>query len=343
MDGSSRPANEAREAREVSLSRPRAPMPVPPDRQFSFTDFQVSNPTAPPPGDKLDAELDRTNQAVEDVIEWVSTSLNSDGSLVEPPVTEPPEDTGAVALAEDWAEVSIAWAEHMPDTIPPNILATNAITGDHWSSRWWANYAAQAVENALHGAPGAAYIGDTPPPNPQPGMFWFDSVNAQLYVWDDDGNSEQWVIATAQNSAALVSDLPPSNPTPGQLWFDSVNPQLYVWLVDPTGPGQWVVAVSAAQGPPGPPGTPEVINTQTITSVVSNTITVPAGTNYVIVQDSVHPVNTLTVGTGVVPDGTNLWMTFPNGGTFAGQFVSAHGNLTLKVLGGGWSILAKFG
>jgi hypothetical protein len=36
-------------------------------------------------------------------------------------------------------------------------------------------------------------------------------------------------------------------------------------------------------------------------------------------------------------------MSFPNGGNFAGVPVSAHGNLTLKTLGGGWSILAKFG
>lgn len=127
-------------------SRPRAPQPAPPDRQFSFTDWQTNNPTAPPPGDKLDAELDRTNQAVEDVIEWVSTSLNSDGSLVEPPVTDPPPDD-ATAPAEDWAVVSQAWAEHMPDTIPPNILAEMAITGEHWSARWWAKQAADQVQN----------------------------------------------------------------------------------------------------------------------------------------------------------------------------------------------------
>ena len=48
------------------------------------------------------------------------------------------------AVAEDWANVSIAWAEHMPDTIPPNILATNAVTGEHWSSRWWAMKSANA-------------------------------------------------------------------------------------------------------------------------------------------------------------------------------------------------------
>jgi hypothetical protein len=28
---------------------------------------------------------------------------------------------------------------------------------------------------------------------------------------------------------------------------------------------------------------------------------------------------------------------------FSGQTLSAHGNLTLKTLGGGWSILSKFG
>jgi hypothetical protein len=48
--------------------------------------------------------------------------------------------------------VSIEWAEHMPDTIPPSVLAINAITGAHWSSRWWANRAAQIV--SAFGAPG---------------------------------------------------------------------------------------------------------------------------------------------------------------------------------------------
>ena len=48
------------------------------------------------------------------------------------------------AGSEAWSHVSKEWAEHMPDTIPPNILAMEAITGDHWSSRWWANRSANA-------------------------------------------------------------------------------------------------------------------------------------------------------------------------------------------------------
>jgi hypothetical protein len=86
-----------------------------------------------------------------------------------------------------------------------------------------------------------------------------------------------------------------------------------------------------------------VINTQTIAAITANTITVPAGTNHIVVQDSINAVNTLTVGSGTLADGYDMWLHFSNGGSFAGVPVSAHGNLTLKVFAGGWSILAKFG
>jgi hypothetical protein len=58
-----------------------APQPVPPARQYSFTDQQVNNPGGQPPGDKLDGEYDRTNQTISDTIAWAATSLNTDGSL----------------------------------------------------------------------------------------------------------------------------------------------------------------------------------------------------------------------------------------------------------------------
>jgi hypothetical protein len=196
-------------------SRPRAPQPAPPERGFSFTDWQVSNPTAPPPGDKLDAELDRTNQAVEDVIGWVSTSLNSDGSLVEPPVGEPPPDTGGAAAAFDYAEVSQAWAEHMPDTIPPNILAVMGVTGDHWSARWWANQAAQALSMLGRGA----IIGAAPPALVA-GVLWFDTVSLTLFIAYDDGNSVQWVPANPGTSGAAFASA-------GGPWINDQNANGY--------------------------------------------------------------------------------------------------------------------
>src|SRR4051812_37791272 len=66
---------------QKAQASPRAPVPVPPERQFSFTDFQVNNPSAPPPGDRLDGEYDRTNAVVEETIAWASVSLNSDGTI----------------------------------------------------------------------------------------------------------------------------------------------------------------------------------------------------------------------------------------------------------------------
>jgi hypothetical protein len=145
-----------------------APKPSPPASQYSFTGFQVNNPTAPPPGDRLDSEYARLSKAIADTIAWVDTSLNSDGSLKSPPSPAPQTSPPGVfapaagghliagadptALALDWAEVSWQWAEHMPDTIPPNILAVMGITGDHWSARWWANRAAQIV-NAIGASP----------------------------------------------------------------------------------------------------------------------------------------------------------------------------------------------
>jgi hypothetical protein len=97
------------------------------------------------------------------------------------------------------------------------------------------------------------YVGDTSPPSPWNGAFWFDSLTSQLFVYYNDGNSSQWVIANAMPETAsgsggatlTVSDTAPTAPTVGQLWFDSVGIALYVWYNDGTS-SQWVVANSGA-------------------------------------------------------------------------------------------------
>src|SRR5215831_16764590 len=48
-----------------------------------------------------------------------------------------------------------------------------------------------------------AIVGDTPPSNPTPGTMWWDSVGCQMYVWFNDGNSSQWVLANNNPSGAL--------------------------------------------------------------------------------------------------------------------------------------------
>jgi Chaperone of endosialidase/Collagen triple helix repeat (20 copies) len=38
-------------------------------------------------------------------------------------------------------------------------------------------------------------IGDEPPPNPASGALWWDTVSANLFIWYDDGDTAQWVVA----------------------------------------------------------------------------------------------------------------------------------------------------
>lgn len=203
-----------------------------PRRGYSFTDHAISNPAAPPPGDRLDGEVDRIDRALAQIIDWVSVSLNSDGTLKTAPAAPNPRQTAAVgvlgggethsipgadpnALAMDWAEVSAEWAEHMPDTIPPNILAVMGVTGDHWSSRWWAHRASEIV--AAKAGAAIAFIGADPPPDPVLGTLWWDDSTSpgggNLYVWYDDVSSQQWVAATNQpmTRSDQVPVMPPAN------------------------------------------------------------------------------------------------------------------------------------
>ena len=51
---------------------------------------------------------------------------------------------------------------------------------------------------------GSVLVSATAPPNPTPGDMWFDSTGGQLYVFYNDGNSSQWVVAVNQNIAGGV-------------------------------------------------------------------------------------------------------------------------------------------
>ena len=118
------------------------------------------------------------------------------------------DDAGAVAVSADYAQVAIEWAEHMPDTIPPNILAINSISGDHWSSRWWANRSANAFGMLAwwyQGAwpqPGPPTTPNTPTGQPlPPGSIYFDTSLGVMMVW----NGSTWVNASKPQAAATQS------------------------------------------------------------------------------------------------------------------------------------------
>jgi hypothetical protein len=115
---------------------------------------------------------------------------------------------GAAATAQDYAQVAIDWAEHMPDTIPPNTLAINAITGQHWSSRWWASKSANAF-----GMLAWWYMGAWPQPGPPTtpltatgdpipvGAMYFDETFQVMMVW----NGSTWINTSRPMAASTAS------------------------------------------------------------------------------------------------------------------------------------------
>jgi hypothetical protein len=134
-------------------------LPAVPVRNYSFTGLSTTNPTAQQPGVNLDANYDLTNAAVGQLITFLQVSLNADGTLssaaVEAAYTAGETNSYEGANVADApsalsALLAQAWAEYMPGELPASTLAGTGITGDHWSSRWWANQAAQTVQAFTH-------------------------------------------------------------------------------------------------------------------------------------------------------------------------------------------------
>jgi len=182
------------------------------------------------------------------------------------------------AVAEDWANVSIAWAEHMPDTIPPNILATNAITGEHWSSRWWA-----MKSTAMFGMMAMLYCGasDVPPTETligdplTPGCIYFDTNTQTMQVW----NGSAWQPFTVPQKAFTASLYYLA--AEGQQHFPLSTPDLYnntfvLNLQDPQGIEAYVNGARLT-----PDNNPGMITGDFFASAQNNWITVaqplPAG------------------------------------------------------------------
>jgi len=115
---------------------------------------------------------------------------------------------GAAATAQDYSQVCIDWAEHMPDTVPLQTLAINAVTGDHWSSRWWANRSANAFGmlawwyQGAWSQPGPPSTPNTPTGQPiPPGAMYFNTTTGVMMVW----NGSTWVAAYAPGKATTAS------------------------------------------------------------------------------------------------------------------------------------------
>jgi len=112
-----------------------------------------------------------------------------------------------------------------------------------------------------------AEISLEPPRNPFPGKFWFDPKTVQLYVYYDDGNSCQWVIAV--NHDGLI-DAPQDGFVYSRLNGSWVRTVSMGWDVEGghwDEPGlHWDMQLRdrGPEGPPGPLGLPGPIGPQGI-------------------------------------------------------------------------------
>jgi hypothetical protein len=199
-------------------------LPSTPARQTSFTDYSTNYPGQQQPGDKLDAEFDRTNAVLGLLLAFVATLFQSDGRLkpstvspaaLTPDLTAQLADLNA-ARAIIANQSSLKWAEYLagpviaPADAPAAIALTNIPSGLFYdpvqggpgglfSAKYWALQAMSAVAQfeALYGAP-------NPPPLVQivPLTPWdFTNTDTEFPLTRrDDGTA----IEPAQ-SALLVS------------------------------------------------------------------------------------------------------------------------------------------
>jgi hypothetical protein len=86
------------------------------------------------------------------------------------------------------------------------------------------------------------------------GTLWWNTEEGVLYVWYEDADSSQWVIAVPQTEADIppgtsVGETPPSDPEEGQLWWNSSDDsgRLYVYYDDGDSQ-QWVEASPQGEG-----------------------------------------------------------------------------------------------
>lgn len=89
------------------------------------------------------------------------------------------------------------------------------------------------------GGGGSIEISATAPSSPAQGDLWWDSDNGNLYIYYDDGNSQQWVAANGPQ-VFVGTTAPPGYQ--GQLWFDSTEGKTYIYYDDGTS-AQWISAI----------------------------------------------------------------------------------------------------
>jgi len=139
----------------------------------------------------------------------------------------------------------------------------------------WAGYAWTITGTAG----GGVSIADAPPASPVPGQLFWESDTAALYVYYNDGNSQQWVQvngtvgAGSGGAGVTIGDTLPASPVPGQLFWESDTGIFAIYYDDGTSQ-QWVQLNGTVAAPPINRVAPAITGTQ----LEGQTLTVSNGT-----------------------------------------------------------------
>jgi hypothetical protein len=102
------------------------------------------------------------------------------------------------------------------------------------------------VQSSGAGGGASVTVSDDVPADPESGDMWYESDTGSLYVYYEDGSSNQWVEVGGAGVVGMTTSAdPPSNATNGDLWFDTDTAKTYVYYDDGT-TTQWVEIGAAA-------------------------------------------------------------------------------------------------
>jgi len=74
-------------------------------------------------------------------------------------------------------------------------VASNGVRYTYDGQKW------SASKGSISG--GGSNPGITPPANPSPGTFWWDTQTGQLFTWYQDINTAQWIEASTDHGNFL--------------------------------------------------------------------------------------------------------------------------------------------
>jgi hypothetical protein len=186
----------------------------------------------------LDTSIDPATLKVWDGAKWVTASSGgSGGGEGTPGPTGPPGPEGPTVVSADAGNISRLGTD--------GFLFTPASSGG--------------------GGGSSVYIGDAAPPGPSvSGDLWWQSDEAEMYIYYDDGDTKQWVQSSANTGPAGADSVVPGPEGPaGPPGADSVVP-------GPQGP-QGEKGETGPQGPQGEPGTSGGSGTIAVENPIKNT------------------------------------------------------------------------